>query len=224
MKPVKISDRNVMFTEPMGEAYSLNIGLIIGEQYNYIIDTGVGSGSVSPIIEYLGNTGRKTIIVNTHAHYDHIWGNWVFQNDLIISHIKCQQLLVKYWDDGFKQFSQSKDGEVKKCLPNLTFEKSITFPNDGIKIFYTPGHSIDSISVYDEIDKVMYAGDNIGDTNDSIIPKINTDLETFKSLIDTYKKYDFNLCISGHNKPQEKNVISIMENFLEDSWKRQNST
>jgi glyoxylase-like metal-dependent hydrolase (beta-lactamase superfamily II) len=103
----------------------------------------------------------------------------------------------------------------------LIFEENISFPNDGIEIFHTPGHSIDSISIYDKKDQILYAGDNIGDTDDNIVPYIDTDFETFKKLIDIYGKYDFEICISGHNKPQGKKVISLMENSLEDSWKKQ---
>ena len=45
MKPVKITDRNIMFTQPMNEHYDLNIGLILGNKHNFIIDTGLGSGN-----------------------------------------------------------------------------------------------------------------------------------------------------------------------------------
>jgi glyoxylase-like metal-dependent hydrolase (beta-lactamase superfamily II) len=72
MKPIKISGRNVLFTEPMGKTYDLNVGLIIGKQYNYIIDTGLGSGSIAPIVEYLDSDRKPIIVVNTHAHWDHI--------------------------------------------------------------------------------------------------------------------------------------------------------
>jgi len=221
MKPTKISNRNVMFSEPMGDVYDLNIGLILGNQYNYVIDTGLGSGSVMPVIKYLGHDAKPVIIINTHSHYDHIWGNWVFKDNLIIAHAKCRELTDKHWEETINEFSHSIDGKVHKCLPNVTIENSICFPDDGIRIFYSPGHSIDCISIYDEVDKVLYAGDNIGDTEDVIVPYIETDLETFKKLIELYKKFDFNICISGHNKPQKQDIICRMEAALEDCWSRQ---
>ena len=46
-------------------------------------------------------------------------------------------------------------GEVEMCLPNLVFENAIYFPDDKIRIFHTPGHPIDSISVFDEEEKVL---------------------------------------------------------------------
>lgn len=227
MKPIKITERNIMFSEPMsyeGDEYDLNMGLIIGKQYNYVIDTGFGSGSITPVFKYLrdNENNKPIIVVNTHWHWDHVWGNWMFPNSTIISHTKCRELIDRYWDKAVRDNEEYINGEVHKHLPNLVFEDSLYFPKDKIKLFYTPGHSLDCISIYDEVDKVLYAGDNVGDTMDNIVPSIYTDVETFKrGVIDVYKNYDFEICISGHLKPCGKEVVSLMETELENSWKNQ---
>lgn len=210
-----------MFTQKMGELYDLNLGLIFGGKHNFVIDTGLGSGSVAPVIERLKVNKKPVIVVNTHCHWDHIWGNWMFENHTILAHIKCRALEDKHWDGAFAEFGKDADGEVRKCLPNLVFENELYFPDDGVRVFFTPGHSPDGISVYDEVEKVLYAGDNIGDTEEVIVPHIDTDKETFKEVIEIYKKYDFEICISGHNRPQGKDVIRRMEDALEDCWKKQ---
>jgi len=224
MKPIKITNRNIMFTEPMGDDYDLNMGAILGTKHNFIIDTGLGSGSVAPVLEYIGNDTKPIIVINTHCHWDHIWGNWCFPNSLIISHKLCRELQDKHWDEAIKAYPNYIDGEVHKCIPNLTFEGSLHFPEDGISLYHTPGHSPDSISIYDAVDKVLYAGDEIGDTEDEIIPWINTDMETMQRTIDFFKTIDFDICISGHNKPQTKAVLAHMEAALPDTWKKQNET
>lgn len=222
MKPTKITSRNIIFSQPMNKDYDLNIGLILGKKNNYIIDTGVGSGSVTPVLEYIGSDNKQIIVVNTHCHWDHIFGNWVFQNNQIIAHTSCRRLIDEVnWDGAMKELSNRVDGEARKCLPNLTFEGSLYFPEDGISIFHSPGHSEDCISVYDAEEKVLYAGDNIGDTDEEIVPWIATDMETFAGLIETYKQYDFDICISGHNKPRTKAVLARMELALPSAWKKQ---
>jgi len=205
----------------MTQDYDLNLGLVLGLKHNFIIDTGLGSGSVAPILERIGNDGKPIIVINTHSHWDHVWGNWVFEDSLIISHTRCRELEDKSWDEVIRENAQYIDGKANKCLPNMIFDECLYLPEDGIRVFYTPGHSIDCISVYDEVDKVLYAGDNIGDTEDGIVPWIDTDQETFQSLIETYKEYDFEFCISGHNKPQKKAVLARMESNLADAWKKQ---
>ena len=221
MKPVKLTNRNIMFTEPMGTEYDLNLGLILGDKYNYVIDTGLGSGSVAPILEYIGVDTKPIVVVNTHCHWDHIWGNLVFEKSLIVSHTTCRELEDQYWDEVLQENARYVDGEARKCLPNLVFEGRLFFPDDEIYIFHSPGHSADCISVYDAVDRVLYAGDNIGDTEDNIVPWIDTDLETFQRLIGLYRQYDFEVCVSGHNKPQPKSILARMESSLADAWKKQ---
>ena len=224
MKPIKITGRNIMFSQPMGNEYDLNMGLIIGEKNNYLIDTGLGSGSVKPVLEFLGDQKKPVIVVNTHHHWDHIWGNCVFSDSLIVSHSSCRDLEDKYWNLMLRENPKHTDGDTVKCLPNLVFDTRLYFTEDGVSLFYTPGHSVDCISVYDEKDRVLYAGDNIGDTELEIVPYIDTDKETFIKLIEIYKSYDFEICVSGHNKPQKKDVIARMENNLDEAWQRQNAS
>jgi len=211
-----------MFTEPMGNMYSLNMGLILGEQFNYLIDTGLGSGSIEAVTDYLKDDNKPTIVINTHHHWDHVWGNHIFRDSIIISHKLCHTLLEEYWDDMVEENRSFIDGIVERCLPNLTFLDSLFFPKDNVEIFYTPGHSIDCISVYDKIDKVLYAGDNIGDTNDVIVQYIDTDIELFKKTLMIYSSYDFDVCVSGHNNPQGKDIVFRMEKNLLSCWERQN--
>jgi len=224
MNSIKITNRNIMFTKPSKKwDCDLNLGLILGQKHNFIIDTGCGSGDVAPILDYIGDDTKPIIVINTHHHWDHVWGNWVFGNSLIISHATCRETLEKCWDDDINDKNKSDfiNGEVRKCLPNMTFKKRLDFPEDGVSIFHSPGHTADDISVYDAVDKVLYAGDNIGDTDEVIVPEIDTDLETFQALINTYKEYDFDICISGHNTPQTKEVLVRMAAALPSAWEKQ---
>ena len=224
MKPVKITERNIMFTEPMNADYDLNMGLILGNKHNFVIDTGLGSGSVAPVFEYIENAGageKPSIVINTHCHWDHIWGNCAFENGIIIAHTLCRTLEDKHWDDALREFEQRINGEARKCIPNLTFEGELHFQDDGVTIFHSPGHTADCISVYHAPDRILYAGDNIGDTADEPVPFIETDFETFSRLIEIYEKYPFDTCISGHNKPQRREILAKMKAELKESWARQ---
>lgn len=222
MKSIKITDRNIMFYKPTIYGFDLNLGLLLGKNRNYIIDTGVGGSSVQPILDYIGSDKKPIVVINTHWHWDHVWGNWCFEDSLIISHSICRELTDKHWDESIERNAEHViEGDVRKKLPNLVFEDKLYFPDDGVSVFYSPGHTEDCISVYDEKDKLLYAGDNTGDTNDEILPEIDTDLETFKKLINLYDTYDFDVCISGHNKPQGKDVVERMNSALYECIRKQ---
>jgi glyoxylase-like metal-dependent hydrolase (beta-lactamase superfamily II) len=224
MTPIKITERNIMFNlhRPFKNMdFDLNLGLILGRRHNFIIDTGFGSGSVVPVLDYIGDDAKPLIVINTHSHWDHVWGNCMFEKSAIIAHPLWFKFAERDWDNDMQKFSQYVHGEARKCPPNLTFDGVLHFPEDGVHIFHSPGHTADCISVFHESDKILYVGDNVGDTADEPVPYIETDIPTFERLIETYKKYPFETCISGHNTPQGKEILARMSSSLEESWKRQ---
>ena len=203
----KIKTRSVLFNfDEIGD-WELNLQLILGREYNYIIDTGLGSASVEPIKRYIKDDNKPVIIINTHHDWDHIWGNGEFENSIIISHRLCRELIDSKWEEMLNKYGRYCSGTVEKHLPSLVFENEIYFPEDKIRIIYTPGHTIDSVSVLDEEDKVLNAGDNIGDTVEEIIPGISAGKDLYIDTLLKYRDLDFDTCISGHNMVLGKEVI-----------------
>lgn len=210
----KIKNRSVLFTKHVPAGWDLNLQLILGDRYNYVIDTGLGSLNVEPIKDYIKDDNKPIIVINTHFHWDHIWGNSSFPNSMIISHQLCREIIVQDWEEMMQKYNKHLWGEAVMHLPNLTFENELYFPDDKIRLIYTPGHTIDSISVLDEVDKVIHVGDNIGDTMDEIIPSLYCDKEVYINTLLKYKELDFDTCISGHNivvdKPIIEKIISLL--------------
>ena len=229
MRITKVTNRNITFSTPENAAYDVVLGLILGKRHNFIIDTGMGGNNVTMIIEYIGNDAKPIIAINTHSHVDHILGNWVLENHTIISHILCREIIDKEWDGKIKKdmdrVKEYIDGEVHKCLPNLVFGNSIGFPEDGITIFHSPFHTEDCISVYDSVNKVLYTGDNFGIIDGKAI-LWGKDLHVCQSLIETYKKFDFDICIPAHTvrgsiEPlPSKNIITLLETALSEAQKK----
>jgi len=215
METTKISNRNIMFTTKECEEYIVNMGLILGTKHNFIIDTGIGGDCAYAIKKHIGNGPKPIIVINTHHDWDHAAGNWVFEGSTIIAHKLCYNIMDEMWDkmiEWAKQNNKYTSGEVRKCLPNMLFEGSVHFPEDGISIFHTPGHTQDSISVYDSVDKILYTGDNFGiKDGKAVYWGEKGDIAGFKRMIEIYKQYDFEVCVSGHSTPQSSEVIALLE-------------
>lgn len=65
----------VLATEPL----RLNIGLVVGEDRALVVDTGQGPRQGAEILAAVREkTDLPLVVVNTHAHYDHYFGNGVF--------------------------------------------------------------------------------------------------------------------------------------------------
>lgn len=58
----------------MGNVWSF---LILGPEKALLIDTGFGLGNLKGLCEQLSG-GRELIVVNTHCHFDHAYGNFPF--------------------------------------------------------------------------------------------------------------------------------------------------
>ena len=214
MKIQRIKNRSVLFTISPAATWDLNVHLIMGEKNNYIIDTGLGTEGIAPVMEYIKNDPKPVVVINTHYHWDHIWGNSYFRDHLIISHKLCREMIEAKWDTMIEKNGEYMSGEVEMHLPNLVFENEMNFTEDKIRIIYTPGHTIDSISVIDEEERVINVGDNIGDNGDEIIPSLFCEKSLYIETLLTYSKIDFDTCISGHNVVLGKDVIEKIRRMI----------
>lgn len=213
MKIEKISTRNILFVDKF-DGWDLNIHLIRGQHNNYLIDTGRGSKSVQPILDYLGEDQKPIVIIITHHHWDHIWGNHCFDSSLIIAHSSCPGMIEKTWETDLECNKRWIAGVAKKKLPNLLFDNSLSFPEDKIHIFHAPGHTIDSISVYDEAEKILNVGDNIGDDMIEILPNLECEKYEYQQSIELYKNLDIEYVVSGHNQTLRSGIFDMIEKVL----------
>jgi len=208
MEVKAIKNRCLMFSRKVSD-WNLNVYLLKGEKYNFIIDTGLGSIDFDFINKFTDNQ-KKTLIINTHFHGDHIWGNT--KKYPIIAHRLCKKMILENWDEMLRDNRQYVNGNVEKVLPDITFDSELYFEEEKIRLFYTPGHTIDCISIIDEMDKILFAGDNIGDNEEEIIPNLYCEKSTYLETFKLYEKLDFDTCVSGHNTILKKDIIQkIME-------------
>lgn len=148
------------------ETYAqVTAGALIGPQWAILIDTLMPqeTGLIKNYIENVLSVPVKYII-NTHHHADHSWGNCFFPNATIIGHKLCRDIMTKTsktaLEEAIKDNSQFRN--VTIMPPQLTFQEgslSIKIGKKQVRIFPTPGHSHDGISVLIEEDRVLFAGD-----------------------------------------------------------------
>ncbi|GAA4026999.1 MBL fold metallo-hydrolase [Arthrobacter methylotrophus] len=86
------------------EGCLLNTGLVVGTERAMVIDTGCGPRQGRQILAAVREkTQLPLVVVNTHAHYDHYFGNAVFADDGVTEfwgHVNCAATID---DDGDHQ-------------------------------------------------------------------------------------------------------------------------
>jgi glyoxylase-like metal-dependent hydrolase (beta-lactamase superfamily II) len=221
MKITELTKRNIMFTVPENaNGGFVHLGLILGKRHNFIVDTGLGESNVKAILDYIGGDKKPIIAIITHAHWDHAFGTSALKDDIIISHVLCREKMDTQWDDKFLdslidfEHRTFIDEKIHKCLPNLVFEGRMCFPEDGITLYHTPGHSDDSINVYDGVGKVLYTADNFGVDEGEAGFWTDYNNDASEQMIMLYKQLDFEICVPSHSEPQTREIITLLEEAL----------
>ncbi|MBU3182062.1 MBL fold metallo-hydrolase [Clostridium psychrophilum] len=188
------------------ESYLTNVFFIEHESKIFIIDTFCGSESMEPILNRVNNNcgNKKVVVINTHFHWDHVWGNCSFREKNIISHEMCRDLLDELWEVQINKNKRYITGIAEKCLPNITFKEKIMFHNEGIELFHSPGHTADSISIFDHNEKILYVGDNL---EKPIIYVENADISTYINTLRNYLNYNPQKIVAGHTLDLTKQDI-----------------
>jgi glyoxylase-like metal-dependent hydrolase (beta-lactamase superfamily II) len=77
----------------------LNVGLVLGEGACLVIDTRSSDAEGRELAEAVRRvTAAPWVVVDTHAHYDHCFGNAAFRPARIWAHRRCAEVLVEYGD------------------------------------------------------------------------------------------------------------------------------
>jgi glyoxylase-like metal-dependent hydrolase (beta-lactamase superfamily II) len=77
------------------ESLDLNIGVVLGEAGAVVIDTRATHIQAEELrAEIASLTSRRvTAVINTHYHWDHVWGNARFRGLPIWAHVRCREFL-----------------------------------------------------------------------------------------------------------------------------------
>jgi len=141
-------------------------GVVVGPQWAVVIDTLAMPEETLGIRDFIEHELDLQVryVINTHYHADHCWGNCFFPGATIIAHSLCRQLLAERGIPSLENVRQQNPSfkQSKIVLPQLIFNQGTLNLKVGKKnLALTPstGHSPDSISVFVEEDRVLFAGD-----------------------------------------------------------------
>lgn len=140
--------------------------IIISQRYVVVVDTMINPETAVSLLHHAQQhliNNRQLLVINTHADYDHAWGNQVF-NAPIIGAYQCAEILRDEETKTRLAQMQANEphifGNVSLTPPTLLFEETLTIDGGDLtlELFATPGHTTDHVSLYiPEIDTLLAA-------------------------------------------------------------------
>ncbi len=203
MKAQKVGSRGFLFT--FEDPYKTNMYVINADKHIFVCDTFLGPDPIKEVLKYLdknGVKGKPFAVFNSHYDYDHYWGNQCFKDSIILAQEQCIINMEMEAEKDLKEFESHKKGDIELTFPNTLFHKKISFVDDVVEFYHTPGHTSDSSSCYDYFDQVLFVGDNI----ENPLPYLRLDnLDDYTNTLKEYLTRDAKYIISGHD--------DLMDNF-----------
>jgi len=164
----RIYDNTFRIIEPIGSNY-----LIIGSQRGILIDTGLGIGNLKGLVEEL-NDQKPYDVVNTHGHFDHVYGDYQFP-EIYISRTDLKLLEESYQKESierntalFSRFYPS--AEYLQRLKRNSFDFRTIDLKEGhifdlgdteIETIHVPGHTEGHMCFLDKRNRRLFAGDSM---------------------------------------------------------------
>lgn len=156
---VQLDEKTFAIAEPYSSGHNFNY-LILGNERALLFDAGVGHYDIRPVVTAL--TDLPLTFMPSHFHYDHTGqGDWERVAIVDVPHVRQQakgDKLTLSWG----QHLGSAEGID---LPTWSVDEWVA-PNTSIDLggrelvlLYTPGHTDNSVSLYDMDREVMFSGD-----------------------------------------------------------------
>ncbi len=204
-----------------GGWFRSNTGLVDMGDYTLVIDTQYNEPRTKTILEVTRKLGlpRPGLIINTHHHGDHAWGNHVIQAPAIM-HSNAAAMVEALRDvvpDIYKPFFPHLDYTGSKyTLPHIVVGGDITLNADKGKIhvrYLGPAHTTGDLIIAVEWAKVLYAGDIVFN---KVTPlAVDGTIKGWKQALETIAKdYPDWKIVGGHGPIADKETIKLLIQYM----------
>lgn len=217
--------------------YRLNSGLVVGADKAMVIDTGAGPRQGAEIFRAARRiTDLPFVVVNTHAHYDHIFGNAVFAADGVTdfwAHPKAVRAMTRYADRQ-RSFVETLEPEMAhhqgpntdiilptRMLPGDGGRASFTRVDLGhraVTLFYLGlGHTDNDVLA--GVDEVLFAGDVVEQGADPAFDDSFPDM--WVQVLQTVAGLDrYRVFVPGHGLPVERTFVQRQAETMREAINR----
>ena len=190
--------------------------LITGNKRALLFDTGMGISNIRKLAE--GLTSLPLSVLNSHTHNDHVGDNWRFSSDETYG---MDTAFTRNNAKGSRDDAQAEITPDQLCAPlPAGFDKQayatrpfhighwlhdgdrINLGNRVLQIIATPGHTPDSIALFDQENGLLFTGDTYY-PGLIFLYRPETDLDAYEASMEKLVKLAprLQILLPAHNVP-----------------------
>lgn len=205
------------FLQPDGGWCLNNAGLLVEDGESVLVDTAATEARArllrALVVEVADAPPR--VIVNTHSHGDHTFGNFVFPEALVVGHERTRQEAEEAGLHLTGLWPQVDWGDIELVLPHLTFTGRVTVQlgEHGVELHsFGPAHSGCDTVVWMPRQRVLFAGDLV---MSGVTPFVLTgSVGGLRSAVAGLREFHATTIVPGHGPVGGPELLDATERYL----------
>lgn len=179
-----------------------------------VVDTLTGPREMAPVVDFLAAEAgeRRLLVVNTHHHWDHVFGNAAFAGQDIVAQRACPRLIQAELQGGDESLRLPPSQGVP--MPTVTFGDRLTYSDEdeSVHLIHTPGHSEDSLVVFLVKARILFGGDTVEWPLPNFCQRDGAEewIHTLRHL----KQLPADVIVPSHGPAMGKEIIDANERYI----------
>jgi cyclase len=218
---VEVGDGVFAYIQPDGSWYINNTGFVVGRSGVISIDACSTERRTRAYLDRIASVSPApvTMLVNTHHHGDHTYGNSLFGGAVIIGHENCRTAMIATGLLGNTGIWEPVDwGDLTLAPPVLTFTDRIRlWPDDhplDVSFVGQAAHTTNDSLVWLPEHQVLFCGDLLfnGGTPFLLMGSVRGAIDVLKHVV---APIPARTIVPGHGPPCDHRLIGTMVGYLE---------
>jgi cyclase len=213
----EIADGVHAFLQPDGGWCLNNAGVVVDGGTALLVDTTATEARARRLRELVEGVAPSPprLLVNTHAHGDHTFGNFVFPEALVVGADRTREEAARTGLHLTTLWPEVSWGAVELSLPQLTFQDSLSLHLEGRTAevsTFGPAHSVCDSVVWLPEQRVLFAGDLV---MAGVTPFMLTgSVGGLRDAVAELRKFDAVTVVPGHGPVGGPELLDTAERYL----------
>ncbi|MET7338310.1 MBL fold metallo-hydrolase [Nonomuraea sp. NPDC005650] len=215
----EVADGVFAYVQPDGGWCLNNAGLVVSESGALLVDTAATEARARRLKDTVSRIGGgpPRLVVNTHHHSDHTFGNFVFAPDsLILAQERCREEMSASGFGLCGLFPGVDWGDLALALPEATYQDRLTVHLGELRVELihppVPAHTTNDTVVWVPERGVLFTGDVVmsGVTPFCLMGSIDGSLRALEWL----RTLGATVVVAGHGRVAGPEVLDEAEAYL----------